>query len=120
MIYNWQRHAFIANDGLFWAFYHDNTVAYGQVNVSTSTDGASWTYRFCFGQGCGAGADYSIWYSVEGNYFDYVYIKSNNAYYRRGTPNSDGSVTWWSSEQHLGNEYTFWATISIDSKVTHG
>jgi len=65
------------------------------------------------------GYDVSVWF--DGTYVHYVYGAAN-LYYRRGTPNSDGTITWSAAEQTVitgagtaGAPYCYYPTISVDS-----
>lgn len=90
-----QRKSFYAN-GRFWVFYSDGT----NVVYRTSTDGTSWSGKTTVRSDCNSGEIFSIWF--DGTYFHYAYCKEEASaaiYYRRGTPNSDGTVTWSADEQ---------------------
>ncbi|MDH5376086.1 MAG: hypothetical protein OEW95_09800 [Candidatus Bathyarchaeota archaeon] len=89
-----QRECFFAN-GRFWVFYCDGT----NMLFSSSADGTTWSdptivrdsvygWRFCV--------------FFDGTYVHYVYSSETNnspLLYRRGTPNSDGTITWSAAEQ---------------------
>ena len=107
--YTYQRMTFYANDR-FWAFYGDGT----NMTYCTSTDGASWSDETDVRTASGGGR-FSIWF--DGTYMHYVYSKDSPLYYRRGIPNSDGSITWSADEQTVSTTYsdTTRATISVDT-----
>ncbi|MBO3803817.1 MAG: hypothetical protein JTT11_08140 [Candidatus Brockarchaeota archaeon] len=94
-----QRKNFYAN-GLFWVFYD---VRWDTVYYRTSKDGISWSSATSLGWPTGTwyGGMFSIVF--DGTYFHYAYafdVSSGNALkYRRGTPNSDGTITWSAAEQ---------------------
>jgi len=89
-----QRKTFFANTR-FWCFYSDGT----NMTYQTSTDGSTWSGETDI-RACTDGYMFSIWF--DGTYLHYVYTSHTGAtaiYYRRGTPNSDGTITWSDSEQ---------------------
>lgn len=65
----------------------------------TSSDGLVWTAAITIREGLG-GYRFSIWF--DGTYLHYAYVRrisSTPLYYRRGLPNSDGTITWSAAEQ---------------------
>jgi len=103
-----QRKSFYAN-GRFWVFYSDGS----NIVYRTSTDGTSWTDATTVAS-ASAGSYFSIWF--DGTYIHYARTLSG-LYYRRGTPNSDGSITWSASEQSVPTTYGSPSTpfVSVDS-----
>ena len=100
--------SFYAN-GRFWVVYNDST---NEV-YRTSTDGLTWTSPTAIRT---ATASYfNIWF--DGTYLHYVYAMSSSLYYRRGTPNSDGTISWSTNEQTISTKYnhTANAMVSVDS-----
>ena len=92
--YSFQRKSFYAN-GRFWVWYSDGT----DLGYKTSTDGASWS-SFTGVRACAQGWRFSVWFN--GTYLHYAYHSETSGdplLYRRGTPNSDGTVTWSAAEQ---------------------
>jgi len=94
-----QRKSFYAN-GRFWVFYSDGT----NMTCQTSTDGSTWSACTSGGvtwtRACAYGYYFAIFF--DGTYFHYAYSPTTAGeaiYYRRGTPNSDGSITWSAVEQ---------------------
>jgi hypothetical protein len=91
-----QHKAFYAA-GRVWVFYSDGTDGV----YRTSTNLESWSSAATFRSGITDGAEFSMWF--DGTYLHYAYAKWNTAntpiYYRRGTPNSDGTITWSADEQ---------------------
>ncbi|GAI10746.1 unnamed protein product, partial [marine sediment metagenome] len=66
---------------------------------STSVDGESWSPANIIRSG-DAGHKVSVWF--DGTYLHYVYMplaEASPIYYRRGVPNTDGSITWSVDEQ---------------------
>jgi hypothetical protein len=110
----YQRRCFYAN-GRFWVFYTDGT----NLVFSTSTDNVSWASSTSV-RTCIDGRKFSVWF--DGTYFHYAYCLGNSGsdlLYRRGTPNSDGTVTWSAVEQTayvapLG-QYLTYPAIAVDS-----
>jgi hypothetical protein len=89
-----QRKAFYAA-GRFWAFYYNN----GNIVCRTSTDGSTWSSETVIRAG-DLGANLSVCF--DGTYVHYACARSAVwIYYRRGTPNSDGSITWSAAEQTI-------------------
>ena len=92
--FSFQRKAFYAN-GRFWVFYSDGT----NMVYSTSTDGVTWTTPTAI-RYASYGYYFSVWF--DGTYVHYAVarrIDGEGAFYRRGTPNADGSITWTTVEQ---------------------
>jgi len=104
-----QRKSFYAN-GRFWVFYFDGT----NMVYRTSTDGSTWTSATTV-KAVTAGNQFSIWF--DGTYLHYVYAYASSLYYRRGTPNSNGSITWSATEQTVSTTYNYalYPVISTDS-----
>jgi len=94
---NFQRRAFQTADR-FWAFYYN----YGNLEYTSSTDGISWATNTTI-KAIPDGRSFGIWY--DGTYVHYVtsnpLVMSYYIYYRRGTPNADGSITWSAAEQQV-------------------
>jgi len=98
--------------GRFWVFYCPADNLY----YKTSLDGINWTDAINLGAVLD-GFEFSIWF--DGTYVHYVRTHVSNTYYRRGTPQSDGSISWSAVEQtvHTGsltNQYRF-PCVSVDS-----
>jgi hypothetical protein len=104
-----QRKTFYAN-GRFWVFYSDGS----NMVYRTSTDGSTWTSSATV-RACSAGYKFSIWFN--GTYLHYAYADNMQIYYRRGTPNSNGSITWSASEQTVSTTYNtaMYPMVSVDS-----
>jgi hypothetical protein len=88
-----QRKCFYAN-GRFWNFYSDGT----HMVYRTSTDNITWTAEKPI-RLCNYGFDFSIWF--DGTYMHYAYADEGHIFYRRGTPNSNGTVTWSTAEVEI-------------------
>jgi hypothetical protein len=108
----WYRQSFYAN-GRHFVFVSDGTdgVYYH------STDGSTWSGKVTWESGLNsAGTSQFIF---DGTYFHYVILASADTtiYYRRGTPNSDGSITWSAAEQSIATTGTNGtnADIAIDT-----
>jgi len=89
------RKTFYAN-GRFWVFWSDGF----NIVYATSTDGLTWTSPTTI-RPCKRGDLFTVWF--DGTYMHYVAIASfewnQPLYYRRGTPNPDGTITWSAPEQ---------------------
>jgi len=95
---SFQRKTFYANSR-FWVFYFNGT----HIVYRTSTDGETWTSETVI-RVASYGYQFSVWF--DGTYLHYAFAeilgganRGGALYYRRGTPNSDGSITWSASEQ---------------------
>lgn len=110
--YGFQRKGFHAA-GLFWAFYSDGTNA----GWETSADGVDWSGAFTSIGACTLGYYFSVWF--DGTYIHYARYDNFDLFYRRGTPENDGSITWCDDEQTVyngssGDEYNH-PCISVDT-----
>lgn len=103
-----QRQCFYAN-GRFWVFYIGSSTT---IVWRTSTDGVNWsdaqTMRVIVSPS--DADDFSVWF--DGTYLHYAYASSVDGealYYRMGTPESNGNITWADDEQTVlaGAEGTF-------------
>lgn len=109
-----QRKSFYASSR-FWVFLHNGTY----INYYSSIDGETWSSATTLR----ASADdtrYSTFFN--GTYLHYVVAldgpASETAYYRRGTPNSDGTITWSTAEQTItltGADYVNDPNIAVDT-----
>ncbi|MBO3803988.1 MAG: hypothetical protein JTT11_09010 [Candidatus Brockarchaeota archaeon] len=106
-IWSFQRKSFYAN-GRFWVFYCDGS----NMAFKTSTDGTSWSSKTTI-RSCTAADQFSIWF--DGTYFHYAYCAGGSIYYRRGTPESDGTVTWSAGEQTAISGTNYLPCIAVDS-----
>jgi hypothetical protein len=98
--FTYQRNSFYAA-GRAWVFY----MGYDAVNAShiyykSSTNGVTWTARSEFTY-ITNGYDFSLHW--DGTYCHTVWISNtalqNGVSYRRGTPNSDGTITWVATQE---------------------
>lgn len=86
-----QRKTFYAN-GRFWVFWSNGV----NLICSTSTNGLNWISTNI--RSCTDGSYFSVWF--DGTYLHYAYADNTNVLrYRRGVPNSDGSITWSTSAE---------------------
>jgi hypothetical protein len=109
--YPFQRKSFYAN-GRFWVFYSDGT----NMVYKTSTDGSTWTVGGSSPiRAATNGYSFSVWF--DGTYLHYAYASASSIYYRRGTPNSDGTITWSAAEQTVSTTYNqaYYPMVSVDS-----
>ncbi|MCP8305019.1 MAG: hypothetical protein H3Z50_06100, partial [archaeon] len=91
-----QHKGFYAN-GRHWVFYVNGT---HMVYKTSADDGSSWNNFTVIRSGVVSGRDFSIYF--DGTYVHYVFANFTldvAIYYRRGTPNLDGSITWSDDEQ---------------------
>ena len=111
-----QRKMFYANK-LWWLIYADGS---DQVYKTSSDNGYSWGVAQTFIAGLGGGGpNASIWF--DGTYIHYARCVSvgGDIYYRRGTPESDGTITWSAAEQTVetfaGAPGADYVAIAVDS-----
>jgi|YelNatPaOPRAMG01_1025707.scaffolds.fasta_scaffold06812_16 hypothetical protein len=102
-----QRKSFYAN-GRFWVFYSDGT----NLVYRTSTDGENWSNATTIGA-CDSGDKASVFF--DGTYVHYMRYAGYTNYYRRGIPNSDGSITWSANEQQITGSDWQSACLVVDS-----
>jgi hypothetical protein len=98
------RKSFYAN-GRYWVFYSDAT----NMVYKTSLDGVSWSLQTTI-RAADSGNRFSVFF--DGTYLHYAYsaeTANTPIYYRRGTPNSNGTITWSAAEQ------TALAAVSTDT-----
>jgi hypothetical protein len=106
-LYPYQRKTFYAQ-GRRWVFYSDGS----NIVYRTSTDGLTWTSAVTVRSG-GFGNGFSIWF--DGTYLHYAWAWASSLYYRRGMPNSDGSITWSAPEQTIPFTSVAYPSIAVDS-----
>lgn len=113
VLYPFQHKAFYANS-LYWVFFADPLGFY----YRTSSNGVSWNARETVRTGSGLdGTRLSVYF--DGNYVHIVYVVNNDMalYYRRGIPESTGTITWSQNEQLVESEDLglFSPTITCDT-----
>jgi hypothetical protein len=107
---NFQRKSFYAN-GRFWVFYCNGSMLY----YENSADGSSWENQTVVAN-IQQGYDFSIWF--DGTYLHCAWYTLGDLYYRRGAPESDGTITWSAGDQvivELNNAYPMYPCITVDS-----
>jgi hypothetical protein len=113
--WTFQRKSFYFN-GRFWVFWSNGRQAAGDFNIlyATSTDGIIWTIPTVI-RPCINSTYFSIWF--DNTYMHYAYANQTSLYYRRGIPNSDGTITWSAVEQTVSTTYNKadFPMISVDS-----
>jgi len=108
-----QRKSFYAS-GRFWVFYGDGS----NMVFRSSTDGSTWSDPTTV-RAAGEGRDFSTYF--DGTYVHYAYATGTSGgalTYRRGTPNSDGTITWSADEQtayQATGEWVFYPSVTVDS-----
>lgn len=95
-----QHGAFYA-EGRYWLFYYDTDE---EISFKSSTDGESWSSATKIGDAALYGATFDVVF--DGTYVHYIrnldYLGGNDYLgiaYRRGIPQSDGSINWSAAEQ---------------------
>jgi hypothetical protein len=94
----------------YWQFHNRS----GTVYYISSTDNSTWTA----GTSIGAATYESSWATwFDGTYVHYCRWVSGHIYYRRGTPVSDGSMTWSAAEQDIVSSDTidWFMSITVDT-----
>jgi len=116
--YTFQRKTFYAN-GRYWVFYVDENY----LRFKTSTDGSTWSsatsiHAIAYNDGY----EFSVWFDGTYVHIAYVYLVYGlewTLFYRRGTPNSDGTITWSADDQEVyhgtSSVYYHIPMISVDS-----
>jgi hypothetical protein len=113
--WTFQRKTFYAK-GRFWVFYADGDG--NKMVYASSADGISWTQPTIV-RYSPHGERFSVWF--DGTYVHYAYCGGSGSglYYRRGTPNSDGTITWASDEitvlPGVPGRYRDFPTVAVDS-----
>jgi hypothetical protein len=105
----YQRKSFYAN-GRFWVFYLNGT----NMVFRSSTDGTTWSSETVIRPA--SGIDFDVF--LQDTYVHYAFMDVNTykLYYRRGTLNSDGTITW-TNEQYVSDAGTvaYPPAIGVDS-----
>lgn len=112
IMYPFQRMSFYAN-GRYWAFYVNDTSS--EFCYRSSTDASTWGSEVTIRTNVTVSYSSQHWsITFDGTYIHYVIRTNGGTYYRRGTPNTDGSITWSAAEQSVpgGPERS---TIAIDT-----
>lgn len=112
-----QRLGFYAVGG-YWQFWNN-----GSTEVyATSTDGVIWSAEATIVSGISVGAGFDIFYDSSTGKVSYVRIDANPGtaiFYRKGTPNANGTFTWDAVEQTVqaagGGAFYGDPSISVDS-----
>jgi len=111
VIYGFQKKCFYAN-GRWWVFYYDGT----NFGWRTSTDGSSWSSFSNYG--AYPPQRFDIWYDEANNKICLARCggSSGSVYYRQGTANSDGTITWDSNEVTVNSDAsTYGVRVCKDS-----
>ena len=90
----YQRKTFYAA-GRHWVFFSDTSL----INYFSSTDGSTWTGSKT-ANSISSGEKFSVFF--DGTYVHLAFCSGDGGapiYYRRGTPNSNGTITWSAAEQ---------------------
>ncbi|GAF72028.1 unnamed protein product, partial [marine sediment metagenome] len=110
----YQRNGFYAS-GRFWVFYSTGSNAY----YESSTDGTTWSGAVT-GIGYGAGWAFSVCYDVGTDLIHYSRYQNRETFYRAGTPETDGTITWITAEYKIydgtSDSYYTNPSISVDSE----
>jgi len=94
------QHGAFYDAGRYWQLYIDDEQ---DICFKTSTDGEAWSSATEIGDAAYRGATYDVFF--DGTYVHYVRNTALDSpdykgiAYRRGTPQSDGSITWCEVEQ---------------------
>jgi hypothetical protein len=101
--------------GRHWAFYSNGT----NLVFRTSTDGSTWSSETSV-RAAASGLTFGVWYDGTRIHYAYAQAATNKAiYYRRGTPASNGTVTWTAEVQAVaagGTSTTYrYPTVTADA-----
>ena len=101
---SFQHHSFYA-EGRLWVFYMQDSPSY-RIVYTSSEDGITWEtavavieYECTYGEGCSKnGSMFDLWYDYTDKTIDFCVVNTSDEekpiYYRRGVPDSTGTVTW--------------------------
>ena len=116
VIYGFQKKCFYAN-GRWWVFYYDGTY----FGWRTSTDGTTWSawtsYNTALVADAQKGWRYDIWYDEPNNKICLARYQGLTIYiyYRQGTANADGTITWDSAEVLITTDAGYDVKVCKDS-----
>lgn len=106
--------SFYAN-GRYWAVYIQDTGS--KFCYRSSTDTITWDAEVTIRSSVTEDSDF--WSATyDGTYIHYVIrpeAAPNDAFYRRGLPNEDGTITWSAAEQTVIASNTQYHTIAVDT-----
>jgi len=107
-----QRKCFYHNNR-YWLFYYNGT----EIVYTSSTDGNNWESETSVGLvDIGYGFAFSCFF--DGSYVHYVRSYNYDLFYRRGTPNANGSISW-STEQTaydgVSGNFFLYPSITVNS-----
>ncbi|MCW4047689.1 MAG: hypothetical protein NWE99_09055 [Candidatus Bathyarchaeota archaeon] len=107
--YPYQDRTFYAKNR-FWIFYANGT----HLVYATSLNGGTWTSTAAIREAA-SGYDFSV--NFDGTHLNYAYTSGGQLYYRQGTPNIDGTITWSAAEQVIATTYnqTFFPYVAVDN-----
>lgn len=90
--------------GRWWVFYlGDNR----DFNFTSSTDGKNWNTPTKIGRVWDSSVQYKMAIYFNGTYVEYVWMASGqDIRYRKGIPQSDGSISWLAVQQSITPLYT--------------
>lgn len=107
------RFSFYAN-GRFWVFYSDGS----KMRFKTSVDGVTWSSSTQV-RSAGHWDCFNIFYDTVSDRVHYACtpLVAGNIFFRSGTPNADGSITWIAAEEEIPTtyEYAFYVHINVDA-----
>lgn len=109
---NAQSYNVFWSEGRYWVFYSDGT----NLVYKTSTNGETWTDTTTIFSGVTSGLGYSVDLADSKIHAAYSVVELNNPlYYRMGTPNSNGSISWDEDPQVVksGSASYDWSPRSI-------
>jgi hypothetical protein len=119
---NDNRKQFYAN-GRYWMIELGGLSSGNQNLIYTSSiDGTMWDVPTTI-RDASENITKNIDVYFDGTYCYYVFASGySGVYFRRGTPNSDGTITWSTAEQQIvsdGNGYTYYVHITTDGVGGH-
>ena len=118
--YQFQRKDFYS-DNRYWVFYHDGDnfgyssyasgtwLSFTAIGPADQYDHMNETYS-------NEGFEASIWF--DGTYVHYARVYHETLYYRRGNPESNGTITWSAGEQIVDTDWDMpMITVASDNRV---
>ena len=101
-------------NGLFWVFYSGNA---DKCYYKTSSDGNTWSSASLLSSIFTLGYGGGVLYYPNLNRLYYAFQSGGNIlYWRWGTPNSNGTMSWGIAEQHFDTPYAnAFPTFDVDS-----
>jgi len=89
-----QRKTFYASNR-FWAFYYNGS----DLVYKTSVDAETWGNVVLCRESISCGTEFSVWFDGTNMHYATRSPSDGNVYYRMGTPQANGTISWSDTEQ---------------------